>query len=183
MMRLFFALVPDPTARAGVVTLSRDVARATRGRPPAAANVHLTLAFLGSVARARLPELRDIGAAAARTASPFVLGLDRVGGFRGAGVAWAGAASTPVELLRLVATLNAALAGAGFAIETRPFHPHVTLGRRCARMPEPIAVATIAWPVDRLVLMVSETRPEGPVYRELAAWPLTGPPVAASPAE
>ena len=173
-LRLFFALVPDATARAGLAALARQVAHTTRGRPPSAANLHLTLAFLGSVARARLAELREIGGAAARAVSPFGLRLDRVGGFRGSGIAWAGTASTPDELLRLVAAINLALGTAGFAVETRPFHAHVTLARHCSRLPEPAAIETVGWRVDRMVLMVSETRPEGPVYREVAAWPLTG---------
>jgi len=64
--------------------------------------------------------------------------------------------------------LIASLAALGIADDPRPFAVHVTLARkittllRC-RLPSPIS-----WPVDGLVLVASDTRSEGPVYRVLA---------------
>jgi 2'-5' RNA ligase len=145
-----------------------------RGRPPPAENLHLTLAFLGQVNADRRAALAVIGSAAAAAAPPFVLTLDRVGAFRGAGIAWAGTDRSPPELLRLVAALNDGLAAAGLPVERRPFHPHVTLARRGARAPEGIAPAPLSWRVDRLVLMASDTLPARPRYREVDAWPLSG---------
>lgn len=178
-VRLFFALIPDLAVRAGLVALASDVARSARGRAPAAANIHLTLAFLGAVAGPRLPALQQIGATVAAATSPFLLVLDRVGSFLGSGIAWAGTEAIPAELGRLVLTLNRALDAAGFALETRPFHPHVTLARRCIQRPESATIEALEWSIDRIALMASDTRSDGPVYRELAAWPLTGSPAAA----
>jgi len=177
-LRLFFAVVPDAGARAALAALARDVAQAVRGRPPPAENLHLTLAFLGQVSAARRAALAAIGAAAAAAAPPFLLTLDRVGAFRGAGIAWAGADRAPAELLQLVAALNDGLAAAGLPVERRPFHPHVTLARRGTRAPEGIAPAPLSWRVDRLVLMASDTLSAGPRYREVDAWPLSGPATA-----
>jgi 2'-5' RNA ligase len=172
--------VPDAGARAALAALARDVAQAVRGRPPPAENLHLTLAFLGQVNAERRAALAAIGAAAAAAAPPFLLTLDRVGAFRGAGIAWAGADRAPPELLQLVAALNDGLAAAGLPVERRPFHPHVTLARRGTRAPEGIAPAPLSWRVDRLVLMASDTLPAGPRYREVDAWPLAGMPAASA---
>ena len=79
----------------------------------------------------------------------------------------------PPALLDAACALRDALAEAGFALETRPFRPHVTLARRCVQPLPRARCAPIRWRVDRLCLIGSELRPEGPVYRELAAWPLT----------
>ena len=176
--RLFFAVVPDAGSRATLAALARDVAHAVRGRAPSAENLHLTLAFLGQVNADRRAALAAIGATAAAAAAPFLLTLDRVGAFRGAGIAWAGTDRAPPELLQLVAALNDGLAAAGLPVERRPFHPHVTLARRGTRAPEGVAPAPLSWRVDRLLLMASDTLPAGPRYREIAAWPLSGPAAA-----
>jgi len=111
-----------------------------------------------------------------------MLSLNRVGGFRGSGIAWAGTDALPAELRRLVSALNAALGATGFPLDPRPFQPHITLARRCLRLPDAGTVEALAWNVDRLLLMASGLLPGGPVYRELAAWPLTGAPAPTMPA-
>ncbi len=45
--------------------------------------------------------LCEIGAAASHATIPFTMTLDRIGGFRDAGVAWLGADVAPPELERL----------------------------------------------------------------------------------
>src|SRR5256885_1011054 len=72
---------------------------------------------------------------------PFGIALDRVGGFRRARVAWAGASAAPAPLLDLQARLEAGLRASGFDLEERAFAPHVTLARKTAR-PLPLAVIT-----------------------------------------
>jgi len=175
--RLFFAVVPDAAARAALAALAREVARETGGRAPREENLHLTLAFLGNLPRERIAELTAIGAAAAAAATPFPLALERVGAFREAGVAWAGTETVPAPMQRLFEELRALLRAAGLPTERRAFHPHVTLARRCRRGPPIAAMAPVAWRVESIVLMASETRPDGAHYRALASWPLA----AASP--
>ena len=111
---------------------------------------------------------RGNGGRSARSTSS----LDRVGAFRGAGIAWAGASSVPAELAQLVAQLNDALTAQGFPTDARPFQAHVTLARRCRRQPRANQATPIAWTVATLVLNASDLGSGGPRYRELAAWPL-----------
>jgi len=172
-LRAFFALWPDAGAGAALAALARDVAAQSQGRAAAAANLHLTLVFLGDVATARIAALRAIGAAAASAVPPFALALDRTGTFRGAEIAWAGTSEPPAGLLQLVQRLGDALAAGGFALEQRAFHPHVTLARRCRRPAGGSIALPIAWTVARLTLNASDLLPAGPRYRELAGWPLS----------
>lgn len=173
-MRLFFALSPDAGARDALAGLAREVALAAGGRAPRAENLHLTLAFLGSVPQLRLRELEAIGARTAAAAAPFVLTLDSVGGFRAAGIAWAGMDAAPAELQRMFEHLRSLLRAAGLPTERRAFAPHVTLARRCLRTLPGGRPAPVAWRVDAIELMASETLPEGPRYRTLSSWPLAG---------
>jgi 2'-5' RNA ligase len=87
-MRLFFAVTPDEGARQSLMALAADVASVTGGRAPRAANLHLTVAFLGEVDQQRVADVEAIGAASAIVSGPFVITFDRVGLFRDAGVAW-----------------------------------------------------------------------------------------------
>ena len=181
LLRVFFALWPDAGARDALATLSRAVVGQAGGRAPAAENLHLTLAFVGEVAFERVEVLRAVGLAATAGMPAFDLSLDRVGAFRGSGIAWAGASSVPAELARLVSQLNDALTAQGFPTDPRPFQAHVTLARRCRRAPAALRVAPITWTVDGMTLNASELAPGGSRYRELAGWPL-GPRAADRPA-
>ena len=171
-LRVFFALWPDAGSRDALWALARDTAAQTGGRAPSAGNVHLTLAFLGDVAAARIAALDAIGLAVAAAVPPFTLTLDRVGAFGDGRIAWAGASAPPRDLERLAQSLTDALAKEGFPTERRAFHPHVTLARHCRRPAGSGTVVSIAWRVEQITLHASELSPHGPRYRELGVWPL-----------
>lgn len=172
MPRLFFALWPDAPARAALARLALDVAQAAHGRAPRADNLHVTLAFLGSVDDADVARAVAAGMRAAAAAGAFDVALARLGGTR-RGIAWCAPAVVPTGLGRLHEALAAALHEAGFATEARSFRPHVTLARDCAgplrRAPLP---APIGWRADALALVASTPAPGGSHYRDLARWPL-----------
>jgi len=172
VLRVFFSVWPDAAARNALAKLANAVAAETGGRAPAIQNLHLTLAFVGDVAIDRIEALRVAGLAATEGVPAFNLSLDRVGAFRGAGIAWAGAAVTPPALLALARRLNDALAAAGFPTDPRPFQLHVTLARRCRRPPAATMCAPIAWAATGITLNASELAPGGSRYREIAGWPL-----------
>lgn len=170
MARLFFALWPDERARAILAGLAREVAGRCGGRAVPAANLHLTLVFLGEVDPARIATLR--GAADGVAGSAFDLALDVVGGFRRAGVAWAGCRRPPAGLLALQSALERRVREAGHSPDARPYAPHLTLARR-ARVPvEAAGIETVAWRVGAFAL-VESARGEG-AYGTLAEWPLDG---------
>ena len=169
-IRAFFALSPDAEVKETLATLGRDVARRCRGRAVSPENAHLTLAFVGDVAKGALPVLEEVGAAAPKAG--FVVSFDSLGAWRASGVAWIAPAILPPALLTLHSTLTSALGKAGFELETRPFRPHVTLARRCLQPLPRAHCPPILWRADRLYLVGSELRSEGPVYRNLASWDL-----------
>jgi 2'-5' RNA ligase len=169
-IRAFFALVPDEAVRLQFLALAREVARRSRGRSISGEHVHLTLAFLGDVPIASLPAIRAIGDGVPHTGAS--LAFDTLGAWRASGVAWVAPSALPPVLGALHARLYAALTEAGFALENRPFRPHVTLARRCVQ-PHPRQQSTpIHWAVRKLSLIGSELRPEGPVHTTLAEWTL-----------
>jgi RNA 2',3'-cyclic 3'-phosphodiesterase len=170
--------LPDPAAapRCFVASWPRDEARqalaaaagALKAQHPGArimpaANLHLTLAFLGP-----LPEdhAARVAAMLARLPfEPFTWTLDHLGSFPGARVAWAGGPTDP-RLASLTHAVRGGLDTLGLRYDARPLVPHVTLLRDFTAPRLDRAMAPLAWPVDAPRLVVSERAPGGPLrYR------------------
>ena len=168
--RVFFALVPPPPLREALALLAVSVAQRAHGRAVPADNLHATLAFIGAWPVSQLPHWLDVGARCAGAAMDVT--LDRLGGFRRAGVAWIGSSTPPAALSELAGEICAALAAASVAADARAFTPHLTLARRC-RGPFPDELTgPYEWRVDAIALMRSITQPAGARYVEVARWPL-----------
>jgi 2'-5' RNA ligase len=151
---------------------------------------HVTLAFVGPVARERIPAVTARLSDAARVCAPCRVSADGIGVFPHPGraaVLWLGVADPSGGLRRVQERVALALAEEGFPAEERPFHPHVTLGRwrtppSLARveallatpLPPGLRGDESAWTVTDIRLMASRLTPEGPVYTVLAVLPLTG---------
>lgn len=167
-LRLFFALWPDPATRERLAEWTRAILRASGGRPMRPANLHLTLAFLGSTPAAALPA---ITAAAGKVAPrAFTLRIDEPGYWRHNQIAWAGVQEAPPQLDALVADLRAALVAARIAFDPKAFVAHLTLVRNARpgfRMPR---LPPIDWPVREFVLVRSATGPEGSTYEVAERW-------------
>lgn len=177
-MRLFIALhLPDHVR--GALAAAQE--RLRRGNPPVrwtdATNIHLTLQFLGETGAALVPAL--VAGLADLHVPPIRLTLSGLGAFPGLQrprVIWAGVAGDLAALDRLRAAVFALTTPLGFAPETRPFTPHLTLGRlRDDARPEAIrALAAalrsaepppaLAWEAGRPILYQSILKPEGAVY-------------------
>ena len=165
-MRLFFALpCPAPTA-AGIVAWRNG--QALDGKPVSAANLHVTLAFLGSQPDDQLPRL--LAVAATMQASTFYLQLDQLRCWPG-GLLHLAPATPPEPLLSLASQLQSKLRAAGFELEQRDYLPHLTLVRDCSRS-IPTECPKTGWQVDQFSLFLSETHPEGVHYRSMASWKL-----------
>ena len=166
MARLFFALWPDALARDRLGALALDVAQASRGKPVPAANLHLTIAFLGEVNDARVDLLSGI--AAGIEAPAFRMELDRVGSFARARVAWAGCARPDPRLMDLQAAIATGLDRQGFTLEDRPFAPHLTLARKAIVALPPRRIEPIGWQVGEFALVSSRAGR----YETEASWRL-----------
>lgn len=136
--------------------------------------LHLTVAFIGDVARSRLPDLQEL---AGQVDAPCVdLTLDVLGEWERKHIVWAGPSTTPDALLQLVEALGGRLKSAGFDLEARSFVPHVTLLRnaRCTDQRTPLE-ASLRWHCDGFVLVESTLGPAGSRYEILAQQALSRP--------
>ncbi|MDP6522703.1 MAG: RNA 2',3'-cyclic phosphodiesterase [Kiritimatiellia bacterium] len=96
-----------------------------------AANLHLSMAFLGDIradTAGVLGETMDNVTSSHGQFSLEVVGVGTFGRPKSPRVIWAGIADSP-SLAGLQAELQSELISLGIELETRPFHPHVTLGR------------------------------------------------------
>ncbi|HEY8601837.1 MAG TPA: RNA 2',3'-cyclic phosphodiesterase [Thermomicrobiales bacterium] len=152
--RLFVAIaISDEVRRA--IQLAQVAARragfTARWIDPASA--HLTLKFLGDTHRQRVQALGAAMGAVTASSPAFMLRTAAIGGFpnlRRPSVLWLGLAGSLGHLAALQQGAEAALVGQGFPAETRPFRPHLTIGRlaRGTAFPTPAAVATLAASAD-----------------------------------
>ena len=141
------------------------------GKPVPAANLHITLVFLGNVTEEQCQCLESM--AGEIRAEPCTLTLDSFGFWPKPRILWLGPSRLSPELLSLVGSLNRGIQRCGFVPEKRAFRPHLTLARKAShalqRAPEP----AIHWTVDRFTLVESVMSPEGSHYQVLRHWPLT----------
>ena len=143
-----------------------------------AANLHLTLRFLGNVEEGRLQALE--GLLEAVQWPTFELALDGVGAF-GSGrykrVLWLGIAGGAEPAAALASHVERACVAAGLPPEERPFRAHVTLARARDRRgaPEPTLAdlpALEPWTAPEFVLYRSKPGPRGSEYIPLRRFAL-----------
>ena len=95
-------------------------------------SVHLTLKFLGGIATDRVGEITRVMEEAVQGMSPFCLKVRELGVFpnlRRVQVVWVGMGGEVDKLGQLQQRLESNLVPLGFAPESRPFTPHLTLAR------------------------------------------------------
>jgi RNA 2',3'-cyclic 3'-phosphodiesterase len=185
MTRAFVAVGLDETTRAAVaaeIERLRPLSKAVAWVP--ADNLHLTLKFLGEQTDARLGEAALALEEAAATCQGFTLSLHGVGAFPGMErprIVWVGVAEGALPFGALQSQVEAALERRGFTPESRPWHPHLTIGRvfdprRWRRDASPELLSSIArmattrfgtLEVSRVTLMRSDLHRSGARYREL----------------
>ncbi|MGW0117619.1 RNA 2',3'-cyclic phosphodiesterase [Streptomyces sp. NPDC003327] len=190
-MRLFAAVLPPPERLA---ELAHAVDRLHRlpgadglrwtSRP----GWHFTLAFMGEVDDALLPDLRARLARAAHRTPPFPLRLHG-GGHFGRRALWVGAAGGLDELRLLAERADAAARRAGVAMdEHRRYQAHLSVARARGGAdavdlrPFVDALAGFEgtrWEISELALVrsnlpVSGVPGERPRYETVDAWPLEG---------
>ncbi|MFI9305142.1 RNA 2',3'-cyclic phosphodiesterase [Streptomyces triculaminicus] len=187
-MRLFAAVVPP---RPAIDELADEVAQLRAALPDRRGRLrwtepalwHFTLAFLGEVDEALLPELDErLGRAAHRYP---VHELRFAGGGRfGDRILWVGATGSVETLGALARSTAAGARRAGVHMtDTKPFRPHLTLARTAGHVnlrPYAEELAEFRgrrWWAERVELVQSRLPTSGapgerPRYETVASWPL-----------
>jgi len=149
--RLFLALWPEAPLRTRLAAC-RDAWRWPAGAKPVAdATLHLTLHFIGALARARISAL-----AAAFTAVPVGSIVLRPAGRE----LWRGGIAvlrfeSDAALPELHRRLGTVLSDAGIALDPRPFAPHVTPARKAAKAEPPAEGPAFEWRANGFALVES----------------------------
>lgn len=171
--RTFIAIELPPTLRARV---AQHIACLRHELPDVRAswsrddNLHLTLKFLGNVTVADIPKVSDAVACAAKSVSAFELIFSDCGTFPPhgrPGVLWIGAQAPGLQTLH--AAVEEELGEAGFARESRPFRPHLTIARlrhpegvrRLAELHKNLGFARTEFVVSEVVVFRSELLTQG----------------------
>lgn len=174
-LRAFVSIAPDDhlvPALAAIQAELRSLPGGAQVRWTRPDQIHLTLRFLGRIA----PNQSDLVIQQLREAcahhQPFALEIAEPGCFPGAHrpqVIWLGLRGAIGALLALQANVTRALSAFGDHQETKPFHPHLTLGRvppNARRLnfvvPPTSKTANLGpWLVKSVRLMRSELHPQG----------------------
>jgi len=146
-------------------------------------SIHVTLKFLGNISPQKVAEITKVMEQASQGVSPFQLQITDVGAFpnmRQPRVLWVGIKGELDKLIAWQKRIDNGLAPLGFAKETRPFAPHLTLARvreNCSPgdrrglgelvIKTPVEV-DYKVAVNSLSLMKSQLSPGGAVYSRLA---------------
>lgn len=169
--RLFFAIDFSADLRQQIISWRAQHFPIEAGKPIAAANLHLTLAFLGEVS---MPQQQALMQAVTRLqSSAFSLCLDDCGHWPAPGVVWLGMKRAPRGLLQLADWLRSRAARQGCYQSPMPFHPHITLLSRAVR-PVALPAATPGWqtPITRFGLYATEFDNRRSRYILLESWRL-----------
>ena len=172
MLRLFFAVPVSDEARAKVGELIETVQGSVgdgkaRIRWVRVDGLHLTLRFLGPTPEDRRPPLEAAADAIAASMDPFDVRLAGGGAFPSLArprSLWVGVDLGADRLADIAERLTAAAGECGLVLDTRPFAPHLTVGRTDGVRLGPSAALTLAaaaeeldvrFMVDRIVLFRS----------------------------
>lgn len=178
--RSFVAILLDEAVRgaaAAELERLRPLARSVSWVSPQ--NLHLTLKFLGEIPAETIEAVTEGLAEAVSGVEPFTLGFHGLGAFPGLArprVIWMGVFQGARECQAVQARVEEALGRRGLPRETRPYSPHLTIGR----VREPRGLASLQQAiaqggrkefgrlqVSSISLMKSELHPAGSRYTEL----------------
>ena len=162
--RLFVALWPDKQTRDAIAAVQKQVMTVTGMMNNAVAydNLHMTLRFLGNIPVSQIDEIERC--LANIRAQPFQIQCERWGLFPRPGILWIGPSRTDGLLRQLHGDVATATNRYSCSNGEKTWQPHVTLFRKVHHLPEVEAFEPVAWRVDRIVLVASNTHPDGVKY-------------------
>ena len=172
-IRLFIAIrFPEPVRRQLAQAAENLEACARTGRFTRPENLHQTVVFLGGVPRDRTAEIRRMMDLHRPVRTDIV--LEGLGRFPrpGGDIHWVGVRQNPA-VSQYYADLTRALNAAGFAVDCRPYRPHITLGREVHLYREPdFTFPPRIVPVAKISLMQSARTAGRLVYTPIYEPPL-----------
>jgi 2'-5' RNA ligase len=180
-MRTFIAIdLPDPVRKDLAGYLRRISGGKRDYKWVAVENLHITMAFLGSVDYEDVNNITSAMERAAGQSTGFPARLGAVGTFPS--VIWVGLSEGDKECRGVYQKLREALMDADFRLDDKRYHPHITLGRSRRRMvPEERKwfegnepPTSRPFKVEELVLFESRLHPKGPEYIPLQRVKLGG---------
>lgn len=169
-MRLFFAIA-CPTGSAALIENWRN-SLGLDGQPVRAANLHVTLAFIGQQPSEKLPLIAQL--AESVKAECFTLELDHLGYWSAGGILHLAPNKPPEALLYLAEQLQQALICAGITVDQGQYRPHLTLARHC-RQAIAVSAPVFSWNVEEFGLYLSQHEADQISYKPLAIWRLPQP--------
>ena len=178
-MRAFVAVFPPPEVQEALYRAALALPEGGGFRLTEPRKIHLTLKFLGDVPDDDLKRAMEALERARGGREPFEVATSGFGVFpseRKARVLWAGVGEGSERLRDLAGDAQRALEEVGFGRETRPYVPHLTLGRARKRPVEfdatgPSAPA-LRFEVSNLDLVKSVPEAGGTSYSVLASYTL-----------
>lgn len=190
VIRSFVAIELNAAIRRALTTLQRDLAVRVPSqsiRWIAPDSLHVTLQFLGDVPAEKIASIVEALRHACTGIPAFSFDLVGLGVFpdpRRPRVVWVGVHEPQGVLATLHQRVGQVLSPLGFPPEERAFTPHLTIGR-ATRHASPAHLRVVGEqvtqmdvglietvPVEHIVLMKSDLRPEGAVYTPQAILPL-----------
>ncbi|HEV2802387.1 MAG TPA: RNA 2',3'-cyclic phosphodiesterase [Pyrinomonadaceae bacterium] len=183
-MRIFCAVELPEEVRARIAAHISDVRAAAESTLKISwertEKLHLTLKFLGEIEPPRLEALTRAVERAAGASGKFEVTLREAGAFPTHGnprVLWLGLQDDSGHLSQLQERLEIECEREGFARETRPFRPHITIARirlanaaarHVAKVHRETAFAPATFGVRELVVMQSQLGAGGSRYTPLS---------------
>jgi len=180
LKRIFIAIKVDPGS--GIIRMMSDLRSSLsddRIKWTDMSNIHLTLFFLGDLEEKRIKTLATLVAEACSSTVPFDIVVSGTGVFGKKAdpkVIWAGIErSGPLD--NLYSLVSATLLKGGFTSDTKPFSPHITLGRiKSVKDKGRLFAVTGRYAdtifqkieVGEVIIFESILRPEGPLYKPVS---------------
>ena len=180
-MRTFFCFELPGKVKDEIKSMAESITGPAYVKWVSRENLHITLKFLGDVGRDQVQRIENSASSTAARFEPFEITIDKLSGFPNPGfpkVIWLGSSSPPPDIDRLHDDLESELEELGFERENRDYVPHVTLGRtkddderKIERLGDNLTALDHDFSekvsIDKLTLMKSELKPQGPEYTPL----------------
>ena len=164
--RLFLALWPSDDTRARLLAATASLPVPAPARRVVAADLHVTLEFLGTVPEVARAGIEALLASFDGGGAPIV--LDEVMPDPSGRTYALSASSVPSGLARAQEFLRERLSRGGLRVDERSWCAHVTLARGLAAAPDWRPEAPFVWPVEAIALCESSPMPTSPRYTPLA---------------